>query len=126
MNKTELMKSNNKSSEELTTARAKLTTTELTNAQHQFHNLTVQKNCTKTIVVVKEKTSSALIILGILFIVVVIGLFYYLPKWSPKFARNIQSGSYDIGKTTSIFFMRLLKKMVHALFSRKLAESGAA
>ena len=34
-------------------------------------------------IVVKDQTSSALIIMGIFFIVVVIGLFYYLPKWSP-------------------------------------------
>ena len=39
-------------------------------------------------ILVEEKTSSALIIMGIFFIVVVIGLFYYLPQWSPA-----QSGS---------------------------------
>ena len=37
----------------------------------------------KIVFVEGDKTSSALIIMGIFFIVVVIGLFYYLPQWSP-------------------------------------------
>ena len=37
----------------------------------------------KIVFVERDKTSSALIIMGIFFIVVVIGLFYYLPQWSP-------------------------------------------
>ena len=42
------------------------------------------KPCVQKIIV-EEKTSSALIIMGLFFIVVVIGLFYYLPRWTPEF-----------------------------------------
>jgi hypothetical protein len=46
------------------------------------------EDCGKTAIIVKENTSSALIIMGIFFCVVVIGLFYYLPKWSPGARKN--------------------------------------
>ena len=40
------------------------------------------EECKQKIVVVQDTTS--LIIMGLLFIVIVIGLFYYLPKWTPS------------------------------------------
>ena len=40
------------------------------------------EECKQKIVVVQDTT--ALIIMGLLFIVIVIGLFYYLPKWTPS------------------------------------------
>ena len=40
------------------------------------------EECKQKIVVVQDST--ALIIMGLLFIVIVIGLFYYLPNWTPS------------------------------------------
>jgi len=54
----------------------------------------------KIVFVEGDKTSSALIIMGIFFIVVVIGLFYYLPQWSPGSAA--QSSSTLVAKKCNL------------------------
>ena len=54
----------------------------------------------KIVFVEGDKTSSALIIMGIFFIVVVIGLFYYLPQWSPGSAQ--QSSSTLVAKKCNL------------------------
>ena len=59
--------------------------------------------CNTKTVIIKERTSSALIIMGIFFTVVVIGLFWYLPKWKPRFGRKSHSGSTVPSEISKIF-----------------------